>query len=592
MSAIFVCIVQPKVIEFNVSDQKLHRAQKDEELRSELESLKLPELVDSSAGGGGGQVATTSLFQPGGGCRLLSRSPSVSVASVGSAVCVFEGSLTNVSVLAEDYAPVPEDAPAPPPATLSSAQLVCHMYAKVGVEMLGLLRGSFTFVLYESKTSRVLAARDGGGFSPLLQARSAKGSLVLTNSNEVLEVSGCTDKVEFLPGDYKYGWSATPRRYQPADHVRLSRRSLELPASAHYHHHYHHGGNHFHGNGHGPAHPGSSPGQLSNSRNGSRRGSCDRSDPALPAAAATASAAAESNGSGGRHHPLPRNHNHNHNHHSEPKTQQQVTGTGGSSFPQSQQSNSSHPHQTHLVSAEEPRSAKANPKARHQQQQQQQQQQQAAAPVVATAGGDVVASAASNGPWTASAAIAIPATGVKSKDLRGPGGQEGGGHWRGNSARGASNGHHNQRRSMDTQGSWRLGSGQGPVAAGKQFANGQGQQQELQPAESKPLQAGGVTAGSKQQQQPSTPNGGKARGRRSTDGRTLVKQQQQDQQKQASIARQVVKATMVTAAPASSAVVSGAGLTLRVDAPEFVCTRAVQAAVPPVPVAAAVVSAP
>ncbi|GLI62302.1 hypothetical protein VaNZ11_004909 [Volvox africanus] len=570
MSAIFVCIVQPKVIEFNVSDQKLHRAQKDEELRSELDSLKLPEIADSGAGGGGSQVVTTSLFQPGGGCRLLSQSPSASVASVGSAVCVFVGSLANMSTLAEDYAPVPEDAPAPSPAALSSAQLVCHLYAKVGVEMLGLLRGTFTFVLYESKTSRVLAARDGGGFSPLLQARSAKGSLVLTNSNELLEASGCTDKVEFVPGDYKYGWSATPRRYLPADHVRLSRRSLELPASAHYHHHYHHGSNHFHGNGQVPAHPGSSLGQLSNSRNGSRRGSCDRSDLTVPGAAATASIAAESNGSGGRSHP--RKHKHNHNHHSEPKTQQQVTGTGGSPFPQNQQPAPSHPHQTYVSSSEEQRIVKASPD-RHQ------LQQEAAAPVVATA--------ASNGPWTASAAVAIPATGIEPKDRRGQGAREGGGNWRGNSARGASSGHLNQRRSMDTHGSWRLGSGQGPVAAGKQFADGQVQQQELQPAELKPPQAG---VKQQQQQLPSTPNGGKARGRRSSEGRTPVKQQQD--QKQAFTARQVIKAAGVGAAMASAAVVNGAGLTLRVDAPEFVCTRAVQAAAPPVPIAAAVVSAP
>ncbi|GIL93073.1 hypothetical protein Vretimale_19105 [Volvox reticuliferus] len=548
MSTIFVCIVQPKVIEFNVSDQKLHRAQKDEELRSELESLKLPQTAASCAEGGSGQLAT-SLFQPGGGCRLLSQSTSVSVASVGSAVCVFEGSLTNVATLAEDYAPVPEDEPTPVPTALTSAQLVCHMYAKVGVEMLGLLRGSFTFVLYESKTSRVLAARDGGGFSPLFQARSAKGSLVLTNSNELIENSGCTDKVEFLPGDYKYGWSATPRRYQPADHVRLSRRSLELPASAHYHHHYHNGNHHFHGNGHGLAQPGGVPGQQGNSRNGSRRASCDRPEIASSAAAAPASAAVESNGSGGRHH--------NRNHHPEPQPRQQMNGVGGSPLPQNRQHGSSHPHRTYVINAEDARLVKGNP-AR-------QQQQQAAAPVATAAGGATAATAAPDAPWTASAAAATPATGIKAKDPKAQD-QEGGGNWRGNSARGASSGHHNRRRSMDTHGSWRLGSGQGP-AAGKQLANGQGQQQ---------------------QQPPSTPNGGKARGRRSTEGRTPVKQQL-EQQKQNSAVRQVVKPI---GAAASSPVVSGAGPTLRVDAPEFVCTRAVQAAVPSVPVAAAVVSAP
>ncbi len=32
-------------------------------------------------------------------------------------------------------------------------------------------------------------------------------------------------------GDYKYGWSAIPRRYQPAENARLSRRSLDLSSS-------------------------------------------------------------------------------------------------------------------------------------------------------------------------------------------------------------------------------------------------------------------------------------------------------------------------------------------------------------------------
>ncbi len=46
---------------------------------------------------------------------------------------------------------------------LLNPQLMCHMYAKVGVELLGLLRGSFSFVLYESKTVRQGWGRAGNG---------------------------------------------------------------------------------------------------------------------------------------------------------------------------------------------------------------------------------------------------------------------------------------------------------------------------------------------------------------------------------------------------------------------------------------------
>ncbi|PNH02962.1 Asparagine synthetase [glutamine-hydrolyzing], partial [Tetrabaena socialis] len=108
--------------------------------------------------------------------------------------------LSNATALAEAFAPLPERQPSPPGGALSGAELIAHMYAKVGVELLGLLRGAFTFVLYESKTSRVLAARDGAGGCPLWQARGgASGSLVLSCARGLLEAAGCGEVVELMP---------------------------------------------------------------------------------------------------------------------------------------------------------------------------------------------------------------------------------------------------------------------------------------------------------------------------------------------------------------------------------------------------------
>ncbi|KAG2485600.1 hypothetical protein HYH03_015663 [Edaphochlamys debaryana] len=307
MSATFLCVVQPKVIEFGVSDQKAHRAVKDEELRAELQAL-------STAASAGAASEGDLLVQPGGGCRVLSRDERTSVAVVGSAVCVFQGQLSNASSLATTYGPVPEDEPSPVVASLSAAELVCHMYAKAGVEMLGSLRGAFTFVLYESKTSRVLAARDGSGVCPLFQARTAKESLVLAPSAELLE--GCHDVVEFLPGDYKYGWSATPRRYQHADLAKLSRRSLDLPSG-----HGHAAGAHGH---HAHAHGGGSRRQ---SGTGSSRASFDGAAAAAASAAVAAAVAAAPGGAV----PIP------------------IPGSGHP-----------HPHRTYVVSADDPNIKKAN----------------------------------------------------------------------------------------------------------------------------------------------------------------------------------------------------------------------------------------
>ncbi|GLC42025.1 hypothetical protein PLESTM_001277900 [Pleodorina starrii] len=530
---------------------------------------------------------------PGGGCRLLSRSASVSIASVGTAVCVFEGALINAGTLAEDYAPVPEDELTPAPTALTSAELMCHLYAKVGVELLGLLRGSFTFVLYESKTSRVLAARDGGGRCPLFQARTGKGSLVVSNSGALLEASGCTEKLEFQPGEFKYGWSATPRRYQPADHARLSRRSLDLPGAAHPHHqqhphNHHHHGNHFHGG----------------SRNGSRRTSLDlhphpEASPAAAAAAADSNGAAHQAGGG-------RNHHHNRN------QQQQQQASGGSVAPHPQPA-SPHPHRTYVVSAEDSRIVKAAAQARQQQQQQQPAATPARPAVAAAAAGSAAAAAASPaGTWTASAP---PGRTIKDTISESGGGQgQNQGQRRGGSARGGSSAHHNRRRSsMDHQGSWRLGSGQGISAAGgKSQQAGSGQepqqqqasqpQQQQHPQQTGPKQqhgpkqqqqqqqqnGGGTPVGKQQQQQPGTPNGGRQRGRdgrQSLEGRTPPKQEQQKDGQ--------ARAPVAAAAASAAAVGAPSAAALRVDAAEFVCTRSVAAGVPMVPLAAAaIVSAP
>jgi hypothetical protein len=48
----------------------------------------------------------------------------------------------------------------------------------------------------------VLAARDGSGRYFVFQARSGEpgGSLVLSNSPELLEAAGCSEVTEFQPG--------------------------------------------------------------------------------------------------------------------------------------------------------------------------------------------------------------------------------------------------------------------------------------------------------------------------------------------------------------------------------------------------------
>ncbi|KAG2437323.1 hypothetical protein HXX76_005980 [Chlamydomonas incerta] len=490
MAALFICIVQQKVIEFNLADQQLHRAQKDEDLRAELGAIQPP------ADGSSSSIAREPLVQPGGGCLLLSPAPTTSVANVGSAVCVFEGILSNAAALAEAYAPVPEDEPSPAVINLSNAQLVCHMYAQAGVDLLGLLRGSFTFVLYESKTSRVLAARDGSGRCPLFQGRTGRDSLALSCSRQLLEgVAGCHDVVEFVPGDYKYGWSATPRRYQPADSAKLSRRSLDG----------HHGGA---GGGSAAGSRRSSMdvqhgGAGGGSRPGSRRTSLDFHDPHMPATAAAAAAAAAS--------VLPQH---------------------------------SHPHRTYVVTAEDPRIHKAQ------------------------------------------AGAAAPVPGQQSPQHHHGGQQQ---QHRPGSGRRTSM---DRRRSMDQQGSWRLGSEQPPPPPQQPLA-AQAHAKEAQhrppPPQAQQAQAQAQQGAGGRRRSMSSRDGRPSLDGRSnassSDGRSAVPKATQPQ-------AQAQKPKEAGKSSAHEEHKDGAACSLRVEAPEWKPTWAASAGAHKQPATVEAVTAP
>lgn len=203
----FTVLCVQKAVEFNVTDQKLHRAAKDKELHEELEKL-------TDAG------PSTFLYQLGGGCRIVGSSGSggapMSSACVGDSVAAFQGSLGNLAELAEMYVPEPQAGPG----KATPAEVVCHMYLKVGVELLAKLRGRFAFCMYESKQGRVLAARDGSGAVHLYQGHSPAEGLVVSSSRSTLRT--CSDIRAFAPGDFKYGWHSEPRQFSPMEFGRRS----------------------------------------------------------------------------------------------------------------------------------------------------------------------------------------------------------------------------------------------------------------------------------------------------------------------------------------------------------------------------------
>eukprot|EP00195_Chlamydomonas_chlamydogama_P002977 CAMPEP_0202921720 /NCGR_PEP_ID=MMETSP1392-20130828/77544_1 /ASSEMBLY_ACC=CAM_ASM_000868 /TAXON_ID=225041 /ORGANISM="Chlamydomonas chlamydogama, Strain SAG 11-48b" /LENGTH=476 /DNA_ID=CAMNT_0049615309 /DNA_START=168 /DNA_END=1598 /DNA_ORIENTATION=+ len=276
----FACVCVQKTIEFDITDQKLHRAAKDKELHEELEKL-------TSAG------PSSYAYQLGGGCRVVhdtgdghgkcasSGAPAqhIVMASCGETVAAFQGTLNNHAELvealmggrqaaaaesgaaaaveasppaaeqAEQVGAVAAAASAKPEcgASVNEAEVICRMYTRVGVQLLGSLRGQFTFCMYDAKSGRVLAARAGGSPVPLFQALSPAESLVIASHRSFVATT-CSDVKEILPGHFKYGWHAEPRPFDPREF---------LPGGHHHghhhphHHHGHHHSHHQHGHGRG-----------------------------------------------------------------------------------------------------------------------------------------------------------------------------------------------------------------------------------------------------------------------------------------------------------------------------------------------------
>eukprot|EP00798_Chlamydomonas_sp_ICE-L_P022514 gene22514-29636_t len=208
----FAVLCVQKAVEFNITDHKLHRATKDKELREELKKL-----TDVSP--------STFMFQLGGGCRVVG-DPSaggspMSSACVGDAVAAFRGTLSNLDDLALLYV----DEPQAGHGNATPAEVVCHMYSKIGVELLTKLRGRFAFCMYESKQGRVLAARDGSGVVHLYQGHSPNLGLVISSTRAML--ASCSDVKAFAPGDFKYGWHSEPRQFSPIEFSRQGRQSAK-----------------------------------------------------------------------------------------------------------------------------------------------------------------------------------------------------------------------------------------------------------------------------------------------------------------------------------------------------------------------------
>lgn len=191
-----------------------------------------PELQQQLAGVDWGGELFDMHFLPGGGLAIdRARGHGISVAVDTSAMVAFNGTLSNHRYLLDKYCVdtrrtnSKDDLEAAAVLSegngeshlsaacqhLSEADVIMKLYHQMGTTMLPILRGEFSFCVFDSETVRVLAARDPHGGTKLTQARAADGSLVIA-SGDVFP-KGCTRLEEVPRGHFKYGWSAPIQRY-------------------------------------------------------------------------------------------------------------------------------------------------------------------------------------------------------------------------------------------------------------------------------------------------------------------------------------------------------------------------------------------
>lgn len=198
----FVCLSPSSVL---LKDQTTNDSK--DEIHNALNSLvSLGEDKEVCVLPGGGIVAAR-----GGG-----RSSELAVE--GPFIAVLTGTLQNYAYLVRKYCL--EELSLPTTISLEAirdltpvreATLLCRLYERLGTGMLTKLRGKFSLCVFDSKTTKVLAARDSNGTVPLVTGETEDGFLFVATDKVLPE--GVKTREDIEPGQYIYGWGTTSLKY-------------------------------------------------------------------------------------------------------------------------------------------------------------------------------------------------------------------------------------------------------------------------------------------------------------------------------------------------------------------------------------------
>eukprot|EP01025_Chloroclados_australasicus_P055452 TRINITY_DN6713_c0_g1_i1.p1 TRINITY_DN6713_c0_g1~~TRINITY_DN6713_c0_g1_i1.p1 ORF type:complete len:544 (-),score=61.17 TRINITY_DN6713_c0_g1_i1:897-2528(-) len=141
----------------------------------------------------------------------------------------FAGFIENYSYLVKKYCPESLQVADPQKLRLeeirfrspvTDAQLVCILYHQLGSNMVPKLRGSFSFVLYNARQSRVLVVNDNKGTFKLQYATVSEEIAVVSCGNCM--PLQARERVNIEPGCMKYGCHSPPKKYTNTEEVRQS----------------------------------------------------------------------------------------------------------------------------------------------------------------------------------------------------------------------------------------------------------------------------------------------------------------------------------------------------------------------------------
>lgn len=103
-----------------------------------------------------------------------------------------------------------------------AVQVVALLFKKLGPTFMSKLRGSFSFVVYDSQVGYVLATNDCNGTHKLWQAHIASDNSLLIACNCEVAIAHI-ERTPIAAGEYKFGWRSMPIPYMASSETVMSK---------------------------------------------------------------------------------------------------------------------------------------------------------------------------------------------------------------------------------------------------------------------------------------------------------------------------------------------------------------------------------